>query len=419
MKVLLISHTVLSKTNNMGKTLMSYFNNWNSNDIAQLYVHSEVPTNSSVCKNYYRFTDIDAIKSIFIPYIKGKEYSSSKIKSNRITARTDNGIIRKAYIAGSKRKSWSMALREVIWYFSHWETIELKEWVDNFSPDIIFLASGDYAFIYNIAYKISDYVNKPLVVSCVDDFYFYNRNENSLLGRLVYKSYMKTVYKTMAKATNIFTICDAMNREYTELFGKTCHVLHTASIEKKLIFYKNRKQISYIGNLDFNRYKQLINIGRTLKKINIGEEPLSLNIYSGVLNEEIIRELTIENGIHFHGEISSEDVLEVMRNSMIVIHTEDFDEEVKKMVRFSVSTKIAESLMYGPCLVAYGPQGIASIDYLKENQVAYVITSPSDLEKGLVEIISNSILREQIVERARELAHKNHRADINSENVKR
>ena len=64
-----------------------------------------------------------------------------------------------------------------------------------------------------------------------------------------------------------------------------------------------------------------------------------------------------------------------------------------ELVRFSVSTKIAESLMYGPCLIAYGPEGIASIDYLKENNAAYVISRPEDLEKGLEEILTNKELR--------------------------
>ena len=419
MKVLLISHTVLSQTNNMGKTLMSYFNNWDSKDIAQFYIHSEVPTNDLICQNYYRFTDMDAMKSIFIPSIVGEKYDTSKIKSNPITTRTDNGIVRKVYIAGSKRKSWSMALRETIWCLSHWETKELRKWIKNFNPDIIFLASGDYAFIYNIAYKISNYLNKPLVVSCVDDFYFYNRNENSLLGRWIYKYYMKVVYKTMKKTTNIFTICDSMNKEYTKLFGKTCQVLHTASEERNLTFYKDSEQISYIGNLGFNRYKQLIDIGRKLKNIKVNDKSLVLDVYSGVLDEKIIKELTIENGIRFHGQISSEEVLEVMKKSMLIIHTESFDEEMKKLVKFSVSTKIASSLMYGPCLIAYGPQGIASIDYLKENEVAYVITSPDELESGLIEVISDSALRDQIIENARKLAYKNHRADINSENLKK
>ena len=74
--------------------------------------------------------------------------------------------------------------------------------------------------------------------------------------------------------------------------------------------------------------------------------------------------------------------------------------------------------MYGPCLIAYGPEGIASIDYLKENKAAYVITRPEDLESGLTKILTNKDLREQIVRNARALAIKNHNAEVNPKKVR-
>ena len=64
MRSLIISHNVFCKTTSMGKTLSSYFETWDQNDLAQLYVHSEIPT-SNICKNYYRITDKEMIKSIF------------------------------------------------------------------------------------------------------------------------------------------------------------------------------------------------------------------------------------------------------------------------------------------------------------------------------------------------------------------
>ena len=144
---------------------------------------------------------------------------------------------------------------------------------------------------------------------------------------------------------------------------------------------------------------------------------LFLDVYSGEKNKEILEGINEENGIRFHGGISAEEVLCVMERSMAVIHTESFDEKIMNAVRFSVSTKIAESLMYGPCLLAYGPEGIASIDYLKENKAAYVITSKDNLEIGLKEFISNQTLREEIICNSRKLAKENHSLNINSQKV--
>jgi len=51
---------------------------------------------------------------------------------------------------------------------------------------------------------------------------------------------------------------------------------------------------------------------------------------------------------------------------MVIIHTESFSPRTQKMIQYSVSTKIADSLLNGPCLIAYGPEKLASIDYLKK-----------------------------------------------------
>ena len=64
MKVLLISHTVLSKTGNMGKTLRGYLMDYTPDEVAQFYIHSEIPTDNSVCQNYFRFTVVAAFSHL-------------------------------------------------------------------------------------------------------------------------------------------------------------------------------------------------------------------------------------------------------------------------------------------------------------------------------------------------------------------
>ena len=160
-------------------------------------------------------------------------------------------------------------------------------------------------------------------------------------------------------------------------------------------------------------------MGKALSEMQDERLPKFIDVYSGTKEVKCTEPLRNASGINFCGEIPAESVLEVMANSLAVIHTESFEPKMTNLVRFSVSTKIAESLMYGPCLIAYGPEGIASIDYLKENNAAYVISRPEDLEKGLEKILTNKELREQIVRNARALALKNHNADVNPRKVRK
>jgi len=173
-------------------------------------------------------------------------------------------------------------------------------------------------------------------------------------------------------------------------------------------------QISYLGNLGLGRAEQLAAMGRAMKK-NSGW----IDVYSGDRNPEYLKELTEENGIRFHGAVSAEEVLKIMASSKAVIHTESFEPKFQNITRYSVSTKIADSLMNGPCIIAYGPEGIASIDYLQENRAAYVISDPAGLEAGLREILSDAVLREKIVSNARTLAAKNHHPQTNPAKVRK
>lgn len=63
MRVLVISHNVFSSTENMGKTLSGYFKNFAPEDLAQFYIHSQVPV-VDMCYLYYRTTDKEAIRSM-------------------------------------------------------------------------------------------------------------------------------------------------------------------------------------------------------------------------------------------------------------------------------------------------------------------------------------------------------------------
>lgn len=412
MRILIVSQPVLDESNNMGKTLMGYFRDFSSKDVFQLYLRQGTPTNTDVCENYYCFSDSDALKSIFDDAVQGTCFTKESIVSQGNGSK-DKDKIDEAYKVGAAHKAWMLLARDAVWKLSKWKNEKLLSWVDNVNPDIIFLAPGDGAFSYRLADEIARYLRKPLAVVCMDDYFINNRNKGELLGEIRQKLFMSVVNKTIQNTTAIFTICDEMNKAYTNLFHKQCVTLHTSADNKSMVLKSGASKVSYIGNLSCGRYKTLLELGRAISEINDDTLPKVIDVYSGSKEAEYINPLKNAPGINFRGAIPAEQVPEVMRESMMVIHTESFDPSMKELVRFSVSTKIAESLMYGPCLLAYGPNGIASIDYLKGNKAAYVVTRSEDLKSGLTEILTNSEMREHIIKNARELAAKNHSAEVN------
>ncbi len=413
MNFLILSHNVFSKTSSMGKTLSAYFKGFENEKISQFYIHSEIPTDDSVCKDYYRVTDKEIIKSIFSRK-SGKVFNEKDIVKSASESRTDIGLTAAIYQKSRSRTPLIYLARNFLWRIGKWNTKKLNEWIDTVNPDAIFLASGDYSFIYRIALKIAKKRNIPLFLSCMDDYYFYNKNENSLLGRFQHKLFMRQVKMTIGYSSAIFSICDKMTVDYGKFFNKLCYTLHTGSTITEPLNFDKTNKISYVGNMGYKRNEQLIALGKALREI---DKDMCIDVYSAESRTEILKHMTHENGINFCGAIDAETVKKVIGESMLVIHTESFDSVTRKIVRYSVSTKIADSLASGTCLLAYGPEEIASISYLKNNDAAFVITENDDLVLKLREIITNEALRQKITENALKLAKSNHNININSKKL--
>lgn len=406
MRVLIISHNVFCNSASMGKTLSGYFKDFKPDELAQFYIHSEIPT-SDVCSNYYRITDKEIIKSIFIRK-SGKVFGASDIVLNSSNVRTDKGIIAKLYQKARRRTPLVYILRNMWWTLGVWNTRKLDEWIDSFNPDCVFFASGDYAFMYKIALKIAKKKSIPLIVSCMDDYYLNNRNERRFLGKTTHKCFLKQVHRTMNYASAVLTICDKMAEDYQKFFSKPCHVIHTSTSIKEPLAFPKKKKISYIGNLGLLRDKQLLDIASVLQRIDLDGCPKYIDVYSPEARSEVLCNLTEENGIRFHGKVSANEVLRIMGESLAVIHTESFDSIIRKLVRYSVSTKIADSLASGTPILAYGPSDVASMSYLISNEAAFCATDLLELKDVLTDLLSNEEKRKEISHNAINLAKTNH-----------
>ena len=406
-KVLVISHNVFSKNTSMGKTMDTFFRGWDKKNIAQLYFHSEIPT-SDVCINYYKFTDVDAIKSILFRYQRGQVMTKNDIQLKRDDS-SNTGSLTDIYNFGRKRTPLTYILRDTLWDFAAWKTEKLVKWIKNFGPEIIFFASGDYEFSYKIAFKLANDFNIPLITCCFDDYYLYNKNENSRLGRMRHKHFMHIVKQVMKRSSYIFTVNDLMADKYSKIFNKECPVLYTATnFNESLLNANQRSGISYLGGLGLERDKQLVDIGRTLKEMQNSIIPGYIDVYSGETDPSLLKQMTMINGIKFHGSVSQNKVEKIIANSLVVIHTESFNSVIKRRVMYSLSTKIPDSIAGGACLLAYGPAEVASIDYLIKNRAAFVATNKEELKKRIADIFLSEEKRNTIIRNAKILAQKNH-----------
>lgn len=404
-RVLIISHNALSKVNNMGKTIASYFSLFPQNCIAQLYLHEGMPE-TNICNNYFSFTDKDALKSVLFRFYRGNIYRNQNFENNKYD--TDNGFL---YRLSTKYNPLIYLCRDIMWGVSNVYNKKLINWIKEFNPDIIFFASGELSFSYKIALKISKKLNIPLATCCFDDFYFQCQYRNKLFGKFYYKRFKKIFRKTIEYSNCHFAVNDFMAVEYSNHFNKEFHTLYTSCNKNfTIVPYDLKSGISYIGGLSLGRLEELLKLGNKLSVLD-NEKINKIHIYSFVNDSNIIKKLNESRGIVFHGSILANEVIDVINNSLACFHVESFEEEYLNRVKYSLSTKISDVIGSNTILIAYGPNNIASTKYLINNNVGIYSNDIDDL----IEKIKNNILDEKkyydIISASNKIAKENH--DLN------
>ena len=413
-RVLVISHNAFGKVNNMGRTMEAAFRGWDPQCIAQIYFLDEQPA-SAVCTHFFQVTDTDVLKSLLSRRAGGRTVSAVKVTDalQEKSAGWKTTIIK----AARYRTPLVYCTRNLLWKLGEWKSAALWSFLDDFKPEAVFYASGDYAFSYEVALTIMKDRNIPLIIGCYDDFYIGKRQTINPLYWINRRNLLSKAEKAFTYAKAFVAVCDLMTRDYEKRFHKPGVTLYTATglIPKNC---EKAPRIIYTGNLGYGRAEQLAALGRAVKDLPFDCPPHHIDVYSAEIRTEIIGQMNESNGICFHGRISPEEVADVICYSTLLIHVESFEPEFEQRVRYSISTKIADCLASGTCILAYGPTTVASIQYLKDNQAAYVINSPSELNSGLQKLLYNAKLRQEIIENALNLAKRNHNQKSNQEKVR-
>ncbi len=407
MKVLIVSHLPVATQNNMGKTFLSLFSQFDRQELCQLYIYPAIP-DVDRCAGYYRVTDKEILRSLLTLKHPGGALDHTLIQASQglYEDPEDEGFYRNTKNKSPVRRM----LRDGMWAMSRWYSAELDRWLDREKPTCIFLAPGPAKFIYDVALKISKKRQIPIVTYVCDEYYFVERPKG-LLARLRLKSLQRKIRQTLRCSAHLVVICDELKQEYSAHFGIDTTTLMTGTaypIAGKPLPVEPQS-ISYFGNIRCNRYRSLAQIGQALDAINAADgTAYRLKIYTSEKDATILSAFDGIMSVELCGFVTGEAFNEAFSAAELLLHTEAFDEASIDAVRHSVSTKIADSLACGKPLLAYGPAAVASMGHLLRNRCALTATDPSQLEAMLRTAFTDAAARHQAVEQALVVAHRCH-----------
>jgi glycosyltransferase involved in cell wall biosynthesis len=312
-----------------------------------------------------------------------------------------------------------MLLRDAIWRAARWRTGELNAWLDDFSPEVVFLVGGEYMYSYEIAEYVATRCAVPLVVFMGDDWYSVLRISLSPLFWLHKALVRRAMRRVVGSAARLFSACDQMGEEYRRTFGVDYTTLPTACgpIAPEPAWGAGTPvELSYIGKVSLGRWTTLQRIGEALRDINATGQRARLRIYSILrLDNRMVERLSIPGAMEFMGGLNAAEVREVIAKSDILAHVESMDKVNRKLTRLSLSTKIPEYLSSGKCMLVAGPAEVGSIRYIHDHDAGMVVTDMAALRENLETLISNPELRRRYALNGLRLAHQRHDAKVVSD----
>ena len=348
--ILIISNNVLSRINNNGKTILSYFDSIDSSLIYQLYFSQEEPTISHF--KYFRISDKDILHGLFTKKRGCEVFCRQEVK----------GV---PEYNSSYHGSLARIARELLWLHK-WKSKELIQWLDRIKPKYIFFVGGDCLFAYTIALFIKERYASKLSLYITDDYFVRNKFDNIIT---VYKKHLlrNKCKKFINFVDSFFTISDPMRLKYKELFGKDSYTIANIpdDLENNEINLRNEISIRnfvYAGSLYYGRDKVLNCIIDCVEKINsLNKTFITVDVYSDECESKIIK----KKCVNLHRKVNNEELKEVFRKSDAFIFVESFEEKYVSKTMFSLSTKIPEYLSFRKPIFAVGPNNVGSMMYLQ------------------------------------------------------
>ena len=262
---------------------------------------------------------------------------------------------------------------------------------------------------------LKKHTNCKIVLFIADDVY--GAIDNVAWYRQCYLR--KEFEKCIEYSDKLYAVSEEMCELYEQRFNKPVEVLYKGcdlSTEPKG-FLNEPIKIVYAGNLYYGRDDTLAELAKALEKINSTKTVAKLEIYTGAtITSEIERKLNIVGSSEIMGSRPYNEIKEIMKNADIVLHVESFEEKQKELVKYSFSTKIIDCLQSGNVVLGIGPSNIASIEYLKKIDGAFVIDDMDNIFDSISKILNEKNILNENAKKTRDFAKENHELTVVEKN---
>ena len=390
MNILVFSQAAWDNVNAFGNTVSNFFENWSDSTFAHFYTRKQKPDNK-VVSYYYNLSVMDVVKNIFKKNDMPRRFENSDIDERFQSLSSELANERKQINLLHQFKflqEIAYCVTEMVWLRRKWMDESFEKFIDEFKPDVFFAFATSAYILEPLIMFIKKRTGAKVVLFIADDVY----NDYARKSILRKRYLTKCISKSILNADKIY----GCSKELSEAYGRLFHV-DIQPLYKGCILSGNVKKsnnvplrIVYAGNMFYGRPQILEKIARIIEAINKKDIIVQLEIYTAaVISDNLRKSLERGNSSKIVGKRPYNEIKRILCEADIVLHVESFEKEQIESVRYSFSTKIIDCLQSGSGVLAVGPAGIASIEYLRNIDGVCVVDNLKALPEVLRKLVKN------------------------------
>lgn len=411
MNILVVSSTPWNGKNSFGNSFSNIFNGIDNIRFANVCCK---PGN---IENHFDMIGFQITESMLINNLRHRSHPSGKVVHNCKTDGIQRSRLEEQTFNKARLLRWQVFFwgRDLIWKAGRWKSTELKKFIDDFQPDLIFQPVYYSSYLNDIAQFVKKYTNVPMVGYISDDNYTLRQFHLSPLYWIDRLWKRTKVKRTIDMCEILYVISDIQKQEYEKIFRPECKILtKCADFENSIpVWPKSQKPVVllYAGGISAGRFESLKLLANAVEKLNCEEIISELHIYTSTpLPTKKQLELS-KQGCFLHNAVPYEELISLQKKADILVHVEGLSLKERLQVHQSFSTKLVDYFVLGKCIFAIGTEDVASIKHLIDNDAAIVACDKKEVYVKLKSIVEEPELIIHYGEKAYKCGKKHHGKD--------
>jgi len=296
----------------------------------------------------------------------------------------------------------------------------LASWLDRLRPEVVYALFSSIPGM-RLLHAVLDRTGAPFVAHMMDDWpaTIYG---SGALGPGLRREADRLLRSLLERAKVRIAISEDMRVEYEKRYGMPFVAVHNP-VDLARVRRSQRSQwerhggpfkVRYGGRVGPGIGTSLVDVGRAVAALRSSGIDIELEVATSSAREPALRDLAALDGVHIRPMAPYEALPAELAGADVLVMPYDFDAMSEKLMRFSMATKTAEFMASGTPVLVYAPESFAVSRYAHGSGWGVAVTTrgPAAVQHQLVELLSDSKLRENLGRRAIEIAGKAHDAAV-------